>query len=825
MPCPVPGDVHMALMDAGIIEDPLVDKNSEECRWMEQKEFWYVTSFDLADDDMKTCANLCFEGLDTTADIWLNDIFLGRRENAFVEHTFDVSDKVKKGSNTLIVRIDQGLQSVLDKPLETMELMWNNDQPYRVWMRKPQFVYSWDWTVWLTTIGIWKPVTLTMYQNVCMEDIYVHSEIQEGTTDGNGSADVIVEMEFSAANGTVPSMAEVKIFGDDTYGDEELIAAEQISFDIIGTVQKKVVIPVKNPKLWWCNQYGNPYRYRVEVSLYDEQGQLLEHNIVRHGIRKVTLQELPLPDGRKSFTFVINGEPVFAKGANHVPCDCFPGRITAEKEFELIRLAASGNMNMLRVWGGGVYSSDAFMEACDQYGIMVWHDFMFACGFYPDHDDAFCEEVKEEAIKAVKRLRNHASLIGWSGNNEIHSMYESMKDKLDRWYGYHLYHELLPNVVKEYCGDLLYRPCSPYGEEHDTNSIKEGDQHSWAFTHIHDYEYKYDLWRFTDEPYLFLSEFGLIGAMNLESAKKSISKEHLYVGSDEWRHHSNNYIDFEVLNEIFERYWGDKNQYDLQQYILRSQVVQAEITRHIYDEFRCRKYECSGLLFWTLGDSMGIHNWSILDYYLGKRPIYHYLKRSLVPVALTIRGFDVQTSDGEAAYFDYFTGTPAPLEIWAVNDTREDKSYVVNTKLMLFDGTVLKEQEKTFTIGKNSSNIVDTLAISGLVSVPEKTICLTTLLDEQGLVVQTNKYLFAPFRKLLLEKASIQAVQKKLSDGIYQLELSADTFVWMLHLKEEDGVWYSDNNFDLLPGEQKVVEIHTTLFDWDVPEFVCINEQ
>lgn len=190
---------------------------------------------------------------------------------------------------------------------------------------------------------------------------------------------------------------------------------------------QEVELVIQPARLWWCNGLGEPYLYTVTVTLEDTHNAVLDSCNQRLGLRTIDLTEPDLGNGERGFTFVLNGVPVFCKGANHVPCDCLPGRITPEKDHSLIALARDAHMNTLRVWGGGVYSSEAFMEACDEMGIMVWHDFMYACGYYPDHDPGFVENITTEARKAIRRLRRHVSLIGWAGNNEIQGMYHSQK--------------------------------------------------------------------------------------------------------------------------------------------------------------------------------------------------------------------------------------------------------------------------------------------------------------------------------------------------------------------------------------------------------------
>lgn len=825
--CRVPGDVHIALTEAGVIEDPLLDVNNEACKWMEEKEFWYKKVFSVEKEFLKERTELVFEGLDLTADIWLNGQYVGSHNNAFIEKVIDVTDVIKAGENTLMVRIDDGVYGVKDKPLDLMEHSWNAEQPYRAWMRKPQFVYGWDWTIWMPTCGIWKDVTLNSYEAVVIRDVNVVNAFdgEDITKADKISLEVAVELE-ALKKGAYTMTCEVS--GDARYEAEKVKATgkKELTLNMTDENSKEsLTIELVNPKLWWPKGAGDQYLYQVKVALADAEGTVLQETCQKHGLRTVSIREDVLDEKSKSFTYVINGQPIFAKGANHVPADCFPGRISDEKNRKLLEMAADANMNMIRVWGGGIYESNGFMDACDEIGLMVWHDFMFACAYYPDHVPEFYEEIRTEATAAIKRLRSHASLIGWSGNNEIQEMYLSAKNsgKDFPWYGGRLYEELLPALVKEYCPDRIYRESSPFGGEEPT-SYDMGDQHTWHFTHRPNWEHYLDLWRFTDFDFKFLSEFGIIGAMNLESVKKCISKENLYRNSDAWKHHTNTSVEHKLLDIFVEKYFGLDENIGLQEFILKSQVLQGEMMRHVYDELRSRKFRCSGVLLWTLSDSYGIHNWSVIDYFLKKRPIYYYMKRSLAPVNVSFLGYEVQTFDGMAGYKEYYQDTPKPVEVLVTSDALSDKNIIVEYKIMTFEGKVVKSGKAEQRIAANSVAKVMDVEISDSKDgfVPEETL-LYACVKEGEQVLNENRYFFAPYGKLALKPAKVSCEVKKLSDTACELILSADTFVWMLHLATPDGVEFSDNDFDLLPGKENKVVVSWEKGMTFEPELYSLN--
>lgn len=827
--CPVPGDVHMALMNAGRIKDPLFGLNSKECKWIEEKEFWYEKSFNIAKDFIKDRAIITLEGLDLTADIWLNEQFLGQHDNAFIEANYDITDYLREGNNTIIVRIDEGMNKVKDKPLEMMGSCWNNDQPYRAWMRKPQFVYGWDWTIWLPTCGIWKSVTINSYEKAYLEDVYVHTVFESGKVSEGQSVAIIVNTQLEILKENDYKVV-CDVFEDARYDetDKALISySHQLSSEELSGKALSFELTIENAKLWWPNNVGRPYLYRVEVRIQDKDGVVLHKTEKQHGVRTIAIRQEELGNDEKSFTFMINNEPIFAKGANHVPSDCLLGRITDEKSRALVEAAAKCNMNMLRVWGGGIYESEAFMSACDELGLMVWHDFMFACGYHPDHDPEYYEGIRVEATAAITRLRNHTSLIGWSGNNEIQEMYLTMKQYTPDlpWYGGTFYEKLLPELISELNYNVIYRESSPYGGKVLPSDFEEGDQHVWHFTHRPNYEFYMDLWRFTEFNLKFLSEFGIIGAMNIETARKCISEEALYPDSEEWLHHSNTTSDHKLLGMTVEKYFGDYSKMDTQEFILKSQVIQAEIIRHIYDEFRSRKFVCSGLLFWTLGDSYGIHNWSILDYYLGKRPVYYYLQRSMAPVSIAIKGYDVQNFEGTLNYRTYFKENPEPITIHVINDLLIEKQIHLEYKIFTMQGEVLKQGQVESIIDSNSVKEciqIDIMDIKEIL-VPENTV-LHVQISYNGEVLNENRYFFAPYNKLQLETAKVNCCIKKLSKSKLEIALEASNFVWMLHIATPDGIEYSDNDFDLLPNSKKIFYVEGQELENYVPDFYSLNK-
>ena len=794
LPYRVPGDVHTPLIEAGMIAEPLQGMNSLDCRWVEEKEFWCERTFTLSAEELAPVMLLTFGGLDCTADVYLNGRKVGSHNNAFVEISWDVAEMLHAGENHLLVRLDQGLREAQTHDLAQMGRMWNNEQPWRAWMRKPQFVYGWDWTIWLASCGIWRDVTLTAVPHAAITDVYVRTE--EAALAEGQPCTVKITTEILRPD------AEDVILNCGIY-DREGCKVASCHRRMDGDIQE-VELDVLQANLWWCNGLGDPYLYTVTVSLEDAHDNILDTFSQQLGLRTIALTEPVFDNGESGFTFVLNGVPVFCKGANHVPCDCLPGRISAEKERALIALARDEHMNMLRVWGGGVYSSEAFMDACDEMGIMVWHDFMYACGYHPDHDPGFMENITVEARKAIRRLRRHTSLIGWAGNNEIQEMYGSQK----QWnpdlpfYGQSIYEQLLPALTREMTPSLIYRPSSPFGGEKQAD-CRRGDQHIWVLTHVDSHPHYLDLWRFTEFPVKFLSEFGIMGAMTLETARSCIPADCMRPDDPVWLHHTNSCQDHTLLDRMKRQYFGE-GEHSPQQYILRSQAIQAELTRHMYEEFRRQKFFCSGLLFWTLSDSYGVHNWSLIDYGLRRKPIYHALKQAQAPLALCVRGWDVQTHEGRVTWREHWQEEPGKLEIWGMNDTRCDESAVLEWTLMTLEGCVLRAGSQDVQLTANASAFLAEISLQGVAFDPARTV-FRARLRKDGAIVNETKYFFAAFAEMTAPDADVAVQTRRLDENRCEITLIANRFIWMAHLCEPDGTVFSENDMDLWPGEAKTV--------------------
>src|SRR5215207_1424293 len=416
IPIPVPGDVHRALLDAGRIDDPFYDRNEEECAWIEDREWWYRLSFDGPQEPLQPDERLrlIFHGLDTFATLWLNGEELGRHCNMFREAVFDVSGRVRAGEpNTLALCFDRPL----DHAGAGAPDQWGRN-PERAAMRKAQFGFGWDWGPRLPTIGVWRPVELRRECRAAIRSVHFYTlEIER--SEGKAAVAVRVEAEYFAADG--PLTASITLTSEGRPAAEHTFTLEGKETHLAGTTY----LTVERPRLWWTHDLGESSLYDLRVVLMQDGAELCRQER-RVGIRIIELDQSPDPAeyGTRFFRFVLNGVPIFARGADWIPADSFLGAIPQERYEELLEAAKEANMNMLRVWGGGIYEHDAFYDLCDEKGLLVWQDFMFACATYPEEYPQFVAEVDAEARYQVRRLRSRPCVALWCGNNENQWIHE-----------------------------------------------------------------------------------------------------------------------------------------------------------------------------------------------------------------------------------------------------------------------------------------------------------------------------------------------------------------------------------------------------------------
>lgn len=802
----VPGDVHLDLMNAGLIMEPLISDNNAKCRWTEEKEWFYSRSFpaDAAMTGKKL--ELVCEGLDLTADIWINGMKAGHANNMFIAHRFDVSGLVRDGENTITIRIDPGFAEVEGKDLESYSHSWNVFDQRRPWMRKAQQSFFWDVAPRMVTCGIWKGISIEVLDAAVIRDLSVSSEMAHGTANSGIPGSIPEESGLAAE---ISVSIEVEVFSERPVEMEfsgvleghgiELRWSKHVTLGK-GLHSVSECLSVPDPKLWWPSGMGEANLYQVDVALSgfhdggsagdftggNENKSVFGTRSLKYGIRSIEILQEALNETEKTFTFAINGSKVFCKGGNWVPTDSIYARCSDAKIIKLLELAKDANFNMMRIWGGGIYESDAFYDACDRLGIMVWQDFMFACGYYPDGDPDFCAEVEREIVSVVKRLRNHSSLAVWSGNNENQVMFncDGRPDKV--FHGEKIFNEMMTDICGRLDPDRPYRRGSPY-----PGTSLEGDQHEWDYTlGWRDKNPKaLRFWDYPEKNHKFLSEFGIFAPSALSSIKKFMGEQPVVKDSPVWNHHTNFFAHNGHIDGIIALYYRDGGCMTLEEYILAGQMVQAEAMKYILEEFRSRMYNCSGTLFWEYNDTWGHIGYSLVDYYLARKALYFYMKRAFAHLHVVFR------EEG--------------AKVVVVNDTLSDVSLKVEYGLMTLKGQTLFSGIRQVPVSASSRADVAGMA-DAVAAVQDKAAAFAYAnVWRDGQLVDRNRCFLVPIKQVKTPADTLAWSLEKIDGRTWKACFSSVNYAWMVALTLPDGCEPSDNDFDIWPGQSYEVTIDT----------------
>lgn len=521
----VPGDITYDLFKAGYVPDPYFGDNYKSCLWVVRRDWTYEREFfidDLSRLDEETYIKI--EGIDTYSEVKVNGVSVGETKNMYLEYRFPLNGLLKEGNNTISVKLFNIYSKMGAEKQTKYDSIFNNN---RIFVRKAQCHFGWDWAPQFPGYGIYRDISIVSEKRSALKETGIQANI-----DGTVTFRIMFGEKFNGK-------AEIEILKD----------GNSVAFFEKKTNCKKFLanLHVENPKLWWPNGYGKQelynYKIRMIASDYEEEYE------GRFGFRKVRLDRSVLDKDNLTFGFIVNDKKIFCRGSNWVPAECMTGRLKEEKYYALLKAAKDANMNMLRVWGGGIYENDCFYEYCDETGIMVWQDFMFACSEIPEDDPEFLAEITREAEWQIKRLRNHPCMTYWCGENEIRGAFGDLEER----YSYFTLHYLLRGITAELLSDIPYERTSPYAFADTENDVSEGDCHnnlseaclfSVSFKGVEDFEYERQAsWESLKERiknyerYLeetasnFSSECAVLGMCNYESLVKFTPSECLHADS------------------------------------------------------------------------------------------------------------------------------------------------------------------------------------------------------------------------------------------------------------------------------------------------------
>ena len=760
----VPGCNYLDLMDAKIIKDPFYGENEKEVYWVAQRDWSYKKSFTLTAKELEEeKITLICKRLDTLAALYLNGEKIGESDNCFMAHEFDVKKYLTEGENLLEIVFASPVNFVKELYEKVKTPPNSNGQNGIIRIRKPQCHFGWDWGPVLPVSGIGDDIYLEMRSAGKIEEMKIRQQKNE---DGSFTVTVKLDGDFLE-----DERAEIILTSPD--GEEMKLKGFEGEF----TVEK--------PELWWTKEMNgkkNQALYTVKATL--KKGRKVSHSLQKRiGLRTIELDRSPDEYG-ETFRFILNGVPLFIKGANFIPGDSLPTRFTRDKIEYLLDTALYSNMNMLRIWGGGYYESDELYDLCDEKGILLWQDFMFACQPYPFFDEAFLANVKREIEYNVKRLRHHASLAIWSGNNEIEAMAMAWLNfpKYIKWTETFFYN-ILPEEVRKYDEDTPFIPGSPCGTGHmkETDGDNYGDTHLWAVWHGLQ-SMKYYRKRMTR----FCSEFGFESLPDIKTIRTFAEKEDYDIHSPVFLAHQKcSSGNDKMLYYIASRFRLPEKFEDL---IYLSQVTQLECISDATEHWRRNKGRCNGSMYWQFNDCWGVCSWASMDYYGNYKALQYRAKEFFAPVSVSIEDKDEK------------------VKLYILNDKPKKQSLTLKCKIFDFEKGILQEKSRDFEVDALENYECFTLYEKQLARHFDLSrIGVKAELYKNGKLINEKTYLFKPEKELELTKPEMK-LTTEVKDGEIAITVKSDRFARLVRVESSlSTLPLSDNYFDLLPGESRTV--------------------
>ena len=665
----VPGVVQSDLLALDMIPHPWIGTNEDSIQWIEEEDWVYRTYFDLTNQELDfSQTDMILHGLDTYATVLLNGDSILVADNMFCSWEINVDTHLKKDSNELVIyfhsplRINRPKLKDLGYQLPAgSESVKDMVSPFT---RKAPYHFGWDWGPRIVTCGIWKPIELIFWDQVKIYDVQFN---QTSLTDSVAQIEVILDLDINKSE-----VYHIQIFETDT----------QV---YLSSGHELITIPfsIEEPKRWWPNGWGDPYLYEINVTI-SSNDQLIDSRKESIGLRSIELLQEKNHIGT-SFQFVVNSEPIFAKGANYIPQSHFLPSVTQEDYKNLLQAAHDANFNMLRVWGGGIYEQDVFYDLCDQLGIMVWQDFMFAGSMYPG-DDAFISNVEHEIEDNVKRLRNHPSIAIWNGNNEMEVAWKNWgwqsqygyteADSTKIWNDYlNLFHDLIPNKLNRLDPQRPYTTTSPLSNWGTMDNFNHGSMHYWGVWHGTDRLEDYNVYVGR-----FMAEYGFQSFPNMKTIEFYADSSDYDLESKVMRHHQKSYIGNGLIQDFVDEYIGKIDGFE--DFVNKSQQTQALAMQIAIDAHRLRKGHCWGTLFWQLNDCWPGPSWSSIDVFGNKKLLFNELEKLYAPFTLIPNLSSNQ------------------LSITAVNDKLEDMEGELKLQLMNRD-IVLWSHNESISVKAN----------------------------------------------------------------------------------------------------------------------------
>lgn len=762
MKAEVPGCNYLDLMANGIIPDPFYKTNEKDVYWVAEKAWEYSRCFSLCAEDLQhDRIFLCADMLDTVCHVFINEKCIAAPENCHIGYKFNIKDAVAEGENTLRIVFDSPVNYVKQKQEEEKCPHNANGQDGIPHIRKPQCHFGWDWGPVLPPSGISGDIALEFSDCAEISDVLIAQRHYNGKVDVTVSvkseiyenAAIVSEITLTAPNGEVQTAAG-----------------------------ESAVFTVENPDLWWTYDITSnsaPALYTVSVQLKADK-KTVDEQTKTIGLRTIELNREKDAYG-SNFQFVLNGVPLFIKGANYIPPDSFATRFTEDKLRYMLDAMRFSNMNMIRIWGGGYYGSDALYDMCDRLGILVWQDFPFACQPYPFFDDALLENIKQEVAYNVSRVRHHASLAIWCGNNEIEAMSAGWITRRNyvEWTEKFFYHILEPQL-RRYDQVTAYIPGSPCGLSHNNGVEADnvGDTHLWAVWHgLQPMNY------YRKRLTRFCSEFGFESLPDIKTIQTFADKSDYSLTSEVFTAHQKCASGNEkMIYYIASRFHLPKK---FEDFIYLSQVAQQECISDATEHWRRNKGRCNGAMYWQLNDCWPVCSWAGMDYYGNYKALQYTARRFNAPISVSIE-------DGKEK-----------TRIVAMNDTVKNKNLVVRYKLFDFSEGVKSSGEVSVflcAIENKEIFVFDMAKLRQKFNLKRTGLLAELLLD--GEVISRKTVLFDKEKRLKLPHATLSKTVS-IKENVLEITVATDVFARLVRIESlVSTLPFSDNYFDLLPGEE-----------------------
>ncbi len=914
----LPCDVHVPLIAAGLIPEPLEGLNAAECGWVEDRSWWFVNAFSMSPSFLDADrVLLSMEMIDTCADFFLNGHFLGHHRNAFRPFEMDVLPWLVSGENILKIRLTAGHETVDEaelgfiKPFVCTEAAADRGTRgdwRRVGLRKPQYAYGWDWGPRLVTCGIGGPARLVSERLLSIRSVHAQtlSLTRGDSLESDRQAGHIRRHDPEQQREHVRSSEPMQQSKHVLRHDSALpVKSAHLRFDLeietflpISTCEADVLVlvlrngnPVRtlqlrtclhsgwnevhleteldDPALWWPNGMGSADLYTVQAEATatlsaSAKGSRFTTATARHpafgfGIRTIAVDESLLVEPERRFTLLVNDEPVFCKGGNWIPSDSLYLRIPDVKYQTLVEEAARSGYNMLRVWGGGFYEKSLFYDLCDESGLLVWQDLMFACAAFPDHLPWFREEAAAEIDFQAARLRNHPGLVMWSGNNEIHSAFDGWwegSDVLLPYGGMQIWNHIAPKILHQRTPGIPYWNSSPYGGLRPGDPAS-GDVHHWGDCMMNpEMEKRITPTEFDKVTAKFVSEYGYVGPCRASSIERYHGGMPVVRDGAVWQEHNNTFEKDTVLAGI-RKHYCDTDNLSMEEYLLYAGLCQGLMYGYSLEALRANLH-CGGAIYWMYNDTWGETGWTTLDYYLNRKVSFPFVRRAFAPVKLIVRkGME---ADGNTHV------------VIGINETPEDVHATVESGFCRFDGQSGKLSEREILIPARSRSILFTFeadssdkldftsdgaeftteiadtktasangsaGFSGLVTglAVVRPISQHAASPENGSVVpMKNPSIVSPpllpatessgdFRNWRLPPATLSIREWERNGDLPGFTVQSDTYAHAVHFNLDERVLLSDEYFDLLPGESRRVHVEGGLayLPSEPPKAACMH--